>query len=172
MQNLQQHRQDSVEHGTSFDSDSEEENNQEGVLSTNSVWPDVLKNFNHQVIPLVRTEQTNLTIDTNSNLELPGNESAGANYNHLALEKLAQQFPQNTRQEVFGAKVYKDLEEANKQNQISKKSQDGITLQEETKQTIPEVSKVEEIGRENEPNQDDNSLNSGEYLKKLATVSI
>ena len=105
----QPHRQDSVEQGTPFDEDADK--TEDGVLHTNAVWPRVLKNFNHEIIPLVREEQTN-----NAKSFSPSSHGKSENIkkttNHQSL--------QITRDNIVESKVYKGNEDSNITNEVYK----------------------------------------------------
>ena len=104
-----QHRQDSVDQGVAFDYDNndDEKDNPEGVLHTNAIWPDVIEGFSHQVIPIIHNDQVN---DTFSAKLKDADKKVYDGRDHSALEKQAGRFPYNTREEVFGAKIFKDLD--------------------------------------------------------------
>ena len=109
----QPHRQDSVQQGTPFEEDT---NTEDGVMDTNAVWPRVLKNFNHEIIPLVREEQTN---NANSLIPSPTKESKSNK------QPINQQLPKDTRDEIGESKVYKDKEDSNTTNTVNKGNEDS-----------------------------------------------
>ena len=110
----QPHRQDSVERGTPFEEDTH--NTEDGVLDINAVWPRVLKNFNHEIIPLVREEQTN---NPNGLSPSPSEQSKSNK------KPTNQQFPQETRDEIAESKIYKGKEDSNITNKFSKGNEDS-----------------------------------------------
>ena len=110
----QPHRQDSVEQGTPFEEDTH--NTEDGVLGINAVWPRVLKNFNHEIIPLVREEQTN---NPNGLSPSPSEQSKSDK------KPTNQQFPQDTRDEIAESKIYKGKEDSNITNKFSKGNEDS-----------------------------------------------
>ena len=110
----QPHRQDSVELGTPFDEEADK--TEDGVLDTNAAWPRVLKNFNHEIIPLVREEQTNNA----NNLSPPFPGKSENNKKTTNKQSL-----QNTSDEIVESKAYKGNDNSNITNEVYKGNGDS-----------------------------------------------
>ena len=151
------HRQDSVEQGTSFDEDSKED--EDGVLNTNLVWPDVLKSFNHQVIPLRRAETNNLTIDTNDDLSPSVMEDTNDN------EDPSDQFTQNTRQKLFNSKASRNNDKSHENEDFEE-----AALKEDLKSSTEDLEIEDHNGSEMESDDDTSRKYNQKFLLLLSPV--